>query len=172
LINFAFLSFFWGCQKWALIAILKTFSGSISFNSGYNATASSNSVLAGVVVVVLAVDVAVSCVNVKIADWQAHRSAIFDIDWMPGENQLVTASGDKRIGLWDVASEHNIAVFHGHTSSVKAVHFLPCHSGLYHSWLIIRAGTLVVSISVLSDPPKKPYFGGVNRLFQAQHAKY
>jgi len=33
LINCAFLSFFWGCQKWPVIAILKTPVGSISFNS-------------------------------------------------------------------------------------------------------------------------------------------
>jgi len=33
LINSAFLSFFWGCQTSALIPILKTPSGSISFNS-------------------------------------------------------------------------------------------------------------------------------------------
>ena len=33
LTNSAFLSFFWGCQKSALIAVLKTPSDSISFNS-------------------------------------------------------------------------------------------------------------------------------------------
>ena len=71
-----------------------------------------------------------------IADWQAHRNAIFDIDWMPGENQLVTASGDQNIALWDVAAERSIATFHGHTSSIKAVRFLLCHSGSYHSSFI------------------------------------
>ena len=41
LINSAFLSFFWGCQKSALIGILKT-PCSISLILGYDATASSN----------------------------------------------------------------------------------------------------------------------------------
>jgi len=36
LINSAFLSFFWGCQILALIAILKTPAGSILFNSWLN----------------------------------------------------------------------------------------------------------------------------------------
>ena len=71
-----------------------------------------------------------------VADWQAHRNAIFDVDWMPGENQLVTASGDQLITLWDVAAECSIATFRGHTGSIKAVRFLPCHSGSYRCWLL------------------------------------
>jgi len=85
-----------------------------------------------VVMVIASADIVVN--YVLVADWQAHRNAIFDIDWMPGENQLVTASGDQDIALWDVAAECSIATFHGHTSSIKAVRFFPCHSGSFHCW--------------------------------------
>ena len=67
-----------------------------------------------------------------IVDWQAHRNAVFDVDWMPGENQLVTASGDQNIALWDVTAESSVAAFHGHTSSIKTVHFLLSHNGAFH----------------------------------------
>jgi len=62
-------------------------------------------------------------------DWQAHRNAVFDVDWMPGENQLITASGDQNIALWDVSAETSIASFRGHTSSVKSVSFVPSQNG-------------------------------------------
>jgi len=64
-----------------------------------------------------------------VTDWQAHRNAVFDIDWMPTENQLVTASGDQNIALWDVAAESSIATFRGHTGSVKTVRFMPSQNG-------------------------------------------
>jgi len=66
-----------------------------------------------------------------VVDWQAHRNAVFDVDWMPAENQLITASGDQNIALWDVATETSIATFHGHTNSVKTVRFLLSHNGQY-----------------------------------------
>jgi len=71
-------------------------------------------------------------------DWQAHQNAVFDVDWMPGENQLVTASGDQNIALWDVATESSIAAFHGHTSSIKTVRFLPSHNGLCHCYEVYQ----------------------------------
>jgi len=68
-----------------------------------------------------------------VVDWQAHRNAIFDVDWMPGENQLLTASGDQNIALWDVAAESSVATFRGHNGSIKTVCFVPSHSGWYCS---------------------------------------
>ena len=65
-------------------------------------------------------------------DWQAHHNAIFDVEWMPAENQLLTASGDLNIALWDVAGESCIASFHGHTSSIKSVSVVPSNNGWYH----------------------------------------
>jgi len=87
-----------------------------------------------------------------IVDWQAHRNAIFDIDWMPGENQLVTAGGDQDITLWDVAAERTIATFHGHTSSIKAVRFCPSHSGRYCCRLITVVHQLKICLCCFLGP--------------------
>ena len=51
----------------------------------------------------------------------AHRNAIFDISWVPGGTKLVTASGDKRLCLWDVIGETLLTTFSGHQGSVKSV---------------------------------------------------
>jgi denticleless len=64
-------------------------------------------------------------------DWLAHRNAVFDVEWMPGANKLLTASGDQTIALWDVAAEQIVSVFRGHSSSVKTVRFLTASDGLY-----------------------------------------
>lgn len=56
---------------------------------------------------------------------QAHRNAIFDVAWMPGELKLVTASGDHTAKLWDVSGSEmkQINCFHAHTRSVKTAVF-------------------------------------------------
>ncbi|KAJ1519739.1 hypothetical protein ONE63_004995 [Megalurothrips usitatus] len=57
---------------------------------------------------------------------QAHRNAIFDISWAPGEMRLVSASGDHTAVLWDIQQAggmQEIARFHAHTRSVKTVAF-------------------------------------------------
>ncbi|XP_058793667.1 protein lethal(2)denticleless-like [Phymastichus coffea] len=56
--------------------------------------------------------------------FRAHCNAIFDIDWMPQESKLITASGDRSAKLWDVSSDYTpIQEFCGHTSSVKTIAF-------------------------------------------------
>lgn len=41
----------------------------------------------------------------KVATWQAHHNAIFDIKWRPNSaNQLLTTSGDLSLRLWDLNS--------------------------------------------------------------------
>ncbi len=69
-------------------------------------------------------------VTFSFPDWLAHQNAVFDLDWVPGQDGLVTASGDQSVGLWDVETEERIATFRGHTSSIKTVRFLPGNSGL------------------------------------------
>ena len=56
-------------------------------------------------------------------DWEAHKNAIFDLHWVPGKNQLVTASGDLTVALWDVETEQSLRVFRGHSNSVKTVRY-------------------------------------------------
>ena len=59
-----------------------------------------------------------------LTDWQGHENAVFDVDWVPGENRLVTASGDQSAILWDVETQEKVATFRGHTSSVRTVNCL------------------------------------------------
>lgn len=57
--------------------------------------------------------------------WLAHENAVFDIAWMPGEPQLVTAAGDQMARLWDVKSGELLGSFKGHLCSLKSVAFAP-----------------------------------------------
>ncbi|XP_049296502.1 protein lethal(2)denticleless [Anopheles funestus] len=56
---------------------------------------------------------------------QCHFNAVFDIEWMPGEMKLVTASGDHTAKLWVLAESDMVSTqtFRGHTRSVKTVAF-------------------------------------------------
>ncbi|PFX29367.1 Denticleless protein-like [Stylophora pistillata] len=58
-----------------------------------------------------------------IKEWNAHENAVFDIAWMHWEEFMVTASGDQTVRLWDVNRDDCLAVFKGHTCSVKSVDF-------------------------------------------------
>ncbi|XP_008548924.1 protein lethal(2)denticleless [Microplitis demolitor] len=57
----------------------------------------------------------------------AHYNAIFDINWMPGEMKLITASGDHSIKLWDVDEEKItlLNTFNCHDRCVKTAIFRP-----------------------------------------------
>ncbi|KAL6259452.1 hypothetical protein P5V15_009372 [Pogonomyrmex californicus] len=63
--------------------------------------------------------------NQPLEGQQAHYNAIFDIAWMPGEQKLITASGDHTARLWDICSSQikQINYFHAHTRSVKTAVF-------------------------------------------------
>lgn len=50
---------------------------------------------------------------------------------MPGESQLLTASGDKTIVLWDLPEEKKLATFEGHVCSVKTAKFQTDSKGMY-----------------------------------------
>ncbi|KAM9703140.1 denticleless protein homolog [Menidia menidia] len=58
-------------------------------------------------------------------EWLAHENAVFDIAWVPGEPQLVTAAGDQTARLWDVKSGELLGSFKGHLCSLKSVAFTP-----------------------------------------------
>ncbi|KAK7907693.1 hypothetical protein WMY93_016305 [Mugilogobius chulae] len=63
--------------------------------------------------------------NVLLKEWLAHENAVFDIAWVPGEPQLVTAAGDQMARLWDVRSGELLGSFKGHLCSLKSVAFTP-----------------------------------------------
>ncbi|XP_041106528.1 denticleless protein homolog [Polyodon spathula] len=56
-------------------------------------------------------------------EWLAHSNAVFDIAWVPGEPQIVTASGDQTAMLWDVKTSEHLGTFKGHQCSLKSVAF-------------------------------------------------
>uniref|UniRef100_A0A3Q2XID5 Denticleless E3 ubiquitin protein ligase homolog (Drosophila) n=1 Tax=Hippocampus comes TaxID=109280 RepID=A0A3Q2XID5_HIPCM len=61
--------------------------------------------------------------NGLVKEWLAHENAVFDIAWVPGESQLVTAAGDQMARLWDVKSGELLGSFKGHLCSLKSVAF-------------------------------------------------
>uniref|UniRef100_UPI0037E7FA46 denticleless protein homolog n=1 Tax=Semicossyphus pulcher TaxID=241346 RepID=UPI0037E7FA46 len=63
--------------------------------------------------------------NKLLKEWLAHENAVFDLAWVPGEPQLVTASGDQMARLWDVKSGELLGSFKGHLCSLKSVAFTP-----------------------------------------------
>uniref|UniRef100_A0A3F2YWK8 Uncharacterized protein n=1 Tax=Anopheles epiroticus TaxID=199890 RepID=A0A3F2YWK8_9DIPT len=60
-----------------------------------------------------------------LAGIQCHYNAVFDIEWMPNEMKLVTASGDHTANLWTLTESEilNTQTFRGHSRSVKTVAF-------------------------------------------------
>ncbi|TKY50456.1 Denticleless protein-like [Spatholobus suberectus] len=57
----------------------------------------------------------------RICDWVSHQNAVFDICWIKGDTQILTASGDQTIKLWDVQGQKCLGVLTGHTGSVKSL---------------------------------------------------
>uniref|UniRef100_A0A665WGV8 Uncharacterized protein n=1 Tax=Echeneis naucrates TaxID=173247 RepID=A0A665WGV8_ECHNA len=72
-----------------------------------------------------------SRVNPLLKEWLAHENAVFDIAWVPGEPQLVTASGDQMARLWDVKSGDVLGSFKGHLCSLKSVAFAPQEKAVF-----------------------------------------
>ena len=60
-----------------------------------------------------------------LALWTAHDNAVFDIAWTEGDTRVVTASGDQRARLWDVATQQLVASLRGHAGSIKSVSVRP-----------------------------------------------
>ncbi|KAL7389024.1 hypothetical protein ABVT39_024995 [Epinephelus coioides] len=64
-------------------------------------------------------------------EWLAHENAVFDIAWVPGEPQLVTAAGDQTARLWDVKAGELLGSFKGHLCSLKSVAFTPQEKAVF-----------------------------------------
>ncbi|KAM1511661.1 hypothetical protein ACFX1Z_023317 [Malus domestica] len=57
----------------------------------------------------------------KVCDWVAHHNTVFDICWIKDDTQIMTASGDQTIKVWDIQEKKCTAVLMGHTGSVKSL---------------------------------------------------
>ncbi|XP_041003770.1 denticleless protein homolog [Juglans microcarpa x Juglans regia] len=57
----------------------------------------------------------------KVCDWVAHHNAVFDVRWIKEDAQILTASGDQTVKVWDVQEMKCIAELMGHTGSVKSI---------------------------------------------------
>ncbi|KAJ1665716.1 hypothetical protein IW140_001758 [Coemansia sp. RSA 1813] len=53
--------------------------------------------------------------------WKAHDNSIFDFEWSPCDDQIVTASADETCRLWDVERQQMLGLFNGHTQTVRSV---------------------------------------------------
>ncbi|CAN9507820.1 unnamed protein product [Ophioblennius macclurei] len=71
------------------------------------------------------------CEQPLLKEWLAHENAVFDIAWVPGESQLVTAAGDQMARLWDVKSGDLLGCFKGHLCSLKSVAFTPREKAVF-----------------------------------------
>uniref|UniRef100_A0A3Q3VVU2 Uncharacterized protein n=1 Tax=Mola mola TaxID=94237 RepID=A0A3Q3VVU2_MOLML len=80
--------------------------------------------------------------NPLLKEWLAHENAVFDIAWVPGESQLVTASGDQMARLWDVKSGELLGSFKGHLCSLKSVAFAPQEKAVFSTGA--RDGNIMV----------------------------
>ncbi|XP_031633109.1 protein lethal(2)denticleless [Contarinia nasturtii] len=56
---------------------------------------------------------------------QCHNNAVFDVEWVPGQMQIISASGDHNTSLWQLRESRFelVRTFQGHTRSVKTVAF-------------------------------------------------
>lgn len=65
----------------------------------------------------------------RITSWVAHENAIFDMCWIKEDTNILTASGDQTIRIWDVEKQECTGVLIGHTGSVKSLSSHPTNSG-------------------------------------------
>ncbi|KAI4387740.1 hypothetical protein MLD38_000146 [Melastoma candidum] len=66
----------------------------------------------------------------RVAEWVAHQNAIFDISWIKDDANMLTASGDQMIRVWDVENKNSLVVLKGHEGSVKSICSHPTNSDL------------------------------------------
>lgn len=57
----------------------------------------------------------------KVSEWVAHDNAIFDVCWIKEDTNILTASGDQSIKVWDAQGKQCLRALMGHTGSVKSI---------------------------------------------------
>lgn len=65
--------------------------------------------------------------------WLAHSNAVFDICWVQDDRQMLTASGDQTVRLWDIEARAGLGVMKGHTGSVKSLCVHPSKPEIFAS---------------------------------------
>ncbi|WJX70227.1 hypothetical protein P8452_54358 [Trifolium repens] len=68
--------------------------------------------------------------NARICEWSAHNNAVFDVNWIKDDTQILTASGDQTVKIWDVQEKKCLGVLTGHTGSVKSFCSHPTNSDI------------------------------------------
>ncbi|KAG9449780.1 hypothetical protein H6P81_009745 [Aristolochia fimbriata] len=66
----------------------------------------------------------------RVSFWVAHQNAVFDICWNKDDAQILTASGDQTIKIWNVERSKCLGALVGHTGSIKSVCSHPSNSDL------------------------------------------
>ncbi|PIN04488.1 Peroxisomal targeting signal type 2 receptor [Handroanthus impetiginosus] len=66
----------------------------------------------------------------KISEWIAHDNAIFDLCWTQDDANILTASGDQSIKIWDTQRQKCIRALMGHTGSIKSISCHPTNQDL------------------------------------------
>uniref|UniRef100_A0A8C7ZAF0 Denticleless E3 ubiquitin protein ligase homolog (Drosophila) n=1 Tax=Oryzias sinensis TaxID=183150 RepID=A0A8C7ZAF0_9TELE len=103
--------------------------------------------------------------NPLLKEWLAHENAVFDIAWVPGEPQLVTAAGDQTARLWDVKSGELLGSFRGHLCSLKSVAFTAEEKAVFCTGG--RDGNIMVWDTRCSK--KDGFYRPVNQISGAHH---
>ena len=61
-----------------------------------------------------------------VAQWRAHKNAVFDLSWADCDRMMYTGAGDSRVHLWDTGYAKKIATLaSGSVMSVKALAVMP-----------------------------------------------
>ncbi|KAH6830512.1 Transducin/WD40 repeat-like superfamily protein [Perilla frutescens var. hirtella] len=66
----------------------------------------------------------------KVTEWIAHENAIFDLCWIKDDANMLTASGDQSIKIWDTQEHKCIRALMGHTGSIKSISCHPSNQDL------------------------------------------
>ncbi|EPS65344.1 hypothetical protein M569_09434, partial [Genlisea aurea] len=79
----------------------------------------------------------------KVSEWVAHENAIFDLRWIKGDLNLLTASGDQSIKVWDANEKKCTRTLLGHTGSIKTISCHPTNQGEFPNFIYSQINILV-----------------------------
>ncbi|CAA3014152.1 denticleless protein homolog A isoform X2 [Olea europaea var. sylvestris] len=101
----------------------------------------------------------------KVSEWVAHDNAIFDICWIKDDTNLLTASGDQSIKVWDTQEKKCIRALMGHTGSVKSISSHPTNQDLVASGS--RDGSFALWDTRCSNTYQKLFLSPISTVYEA-----